>query len=379
MKTDDFNFELPERLIAQHPASRRGDSRMFVLDRGAGDAGADMRHAMVRELPDFIEPGTLIVFNDSKVRKARVLGIADDTGAEVEFLLLGPAAASAPAAAPAPAASSTSTSTSTATHEGSNAWRAVCSKAKRQRPGRTYTLPGGMRARILAEADDERIVGFSPALDDAWLERHGHIPLPPYIRRPDGAEDESRYQTVYAREIGSAACPTAGLHFTEELLQALDRRGAIRATVTLHVGLGTFLPVRSATVEEHRMHEEWYTVPPETADAVRLAKREGRPVLAVGTTSLRTLESAFVSDSDNPDDPDGGSVAAGTASTRIFIYPGYRFRVVDRLFTNFHTPKSTLFMLVSAFAGEARIRKAYEEAIEREYRFFSYGDAMLIQ
>lgn len=364
MKTDDFNFELPERLIAQHPAARRGDSRLFVLDRSADDDGAagEARHRRVLDLPDLVEPGTLMVFNDSKVRKARLLGIADDTGAEVEFLLLGPAAdPAASAGRPTPAAAV------------SNAWRAVCSKSRRQRPGRTYSFPAGMRARILAEAEDERIVEFTPALDDAYLEANGHIPLPPYIRRADDAEDESRYQTVYAREIGSAACPTAGLHFTQELLDALDRRGIIRATVTLHVGLGTFLPVRSATVEEHRMHEEWYTVPPETAAAVRLAKQEGRPVLAVGTTSLRTLESAFV------DDREGGHLATGTSSTRIFIYPGYRFRVVDRLFTNFHTPRSTLFMLVSAFAGEARIRKAYEEAIAREYRFFSYGDAMLIQ
>lgn len=357
MKTDDFNFDLPERLIAQHPSAQRGGSRLFVLDRGAGG----FTHAMVRSLADYLEPGTLMVFNDSRVRKARLLGVADDTEAEVEFLLLGPVTGQwgddRREAAPG------------------TLWRAMCQKAKRQKTGRTYTFPGGMRGRIAEEHDDERIVEFHPPVDEAYLERHGHIPLPPYIRRSDEAEDAERYQTIYAREVGSAACPTAGLHFTEDLLHSLDARGIERRSVTLHVGLGTFLPVRTESIESHRMHEEWYSVPPDTAEAVNRARREGRPVLAVGTTSLRTLESAWKEGEHGA----AGALRAGTSSTSIFIYPGYRFRVVDRLFTNFHTPKSTLFMLVSAFAGEARIKAAYAEAIERDYRFFSYGDAMLIR
>ena len=252
-------------------------------------------------------------------------------------------------------------------------WRALCAKTRRQRKDRTYVFPGGVKGRIAAEIDDERIVEFDPPADESYLERYGHIPLPPYIKRSDEAEDAERYQTIYAKTVGSAACPTAGLHFTEELLASLDARGIRRTTVTLHVGLGTFLPVRTEIVEQHRMHEEWYTVSSETAAMVNEAKREGRPVLAVGTTSLRTLESAWVDASTDP------GIRPGTGNTSIFIYPGYRFRAVDKLFTNFHTPKSTLLMLISAFAGKEKILDAYAEAVRLGYRFFSYGDAMLIR
>ena len=352
MRTDDFSFELPEELIAQRPSERRGESRLLVLDRASGS----LRHVMARELADFVEPKSLMVFNDSRVRKARIYGEAEDTGARVEFLLL--------------------------RRLGPGLWEAAATKLKRQRPGRRYRFPEGVEAEVTAdpagggaERPDTRALRFEPPIDEAWLERVGHVPLPPYIKRDDGAADEERYQTVYARAVGSAACPTAGLHFTRELLAALDERGVERRAVTLHVGLGTFLPVRSENIEEHAMHEEEYTVPEETASAVMRARAEGRPILAVGTTSLRTLESAWAAEGSGG----AGSLRAGPGATRIFIYPGYRFNVVDRLFTNFHTPRSTLLMLVSAFAGRERILAAYEEAVRLRYRFFSYGDAMLIQ
>jgi len=356
VKTDDFSFDLPEELIAQFPPERRGESRLLVLHR---DTGA-LEHLAVRDIASRIDPGTLMIFNDSRVRKARIYGEALDTGAHVEFLLL------------------------RRLWDGS--WEAAATKLKKQRPGRRYRFPEGVvgeivggtavQAASVAEGQagpgsaDTRVLRFTPPIDDAWLERCGHIPLPPYIKRDDADADAERYQTVYARSTGSAAAPTAGLHFTDEILADLDARGVERAWVTLHVGLGTFLPVRSEDIEDHSMHLEDYTVPEATAAAVMKARREGRPVLAVGTTSVRTLESAW--------DGEAGVLRPGPGSTRIFMYPGYRFKVVDRLFTNFHTPKSTLLMLVSAFAGRERILDAYAEAVRLRYRFFSYGDAMLI-
>jgi S-adenosylmethionine:tRNA ribosyltransferase-isomerase len=357
LRTDDFSFELPEELIAQEPSERRGESRLMVLDRASGAR----RHERVARLPDFLESGTLMVFNDSRVRKARLYGRALDTGAKTEFLLLRRHAAGSPSGS------------------GSRAvWEAAATKLRRQRPGRRYSFPGGMSAEVVAspseapaaEGGGTAFLAFEPELSEDYLEIYGHVPLPPYIKREDDAGDDERYQTIFARELGSAACPTAGLHFTEGMIEALGQRGVSRSFVTLHVGLGTFLPVRSETVEGHQMHEEEYTVPEETAAAVMAAKAEGRPVLAVGTTSLRTLESAWVP---------GEGLKAGPGRTRIFIYPGYRFKAVDMLFTNFHTPKSTLLMLVSAFAGREAILKAYEEAVRERYRFFSYGDAMLIR
>lgn len=347
MRTDDFNFDLPEAQIAQYPAERRGESRLFVLDRDGGGR----THSSVKDLASFLEPGTLMVFNDSKVRKARLYGTAADTGAQVEFLLLGPASGGA----------GVLTSAST--------WVAMVSKARRQRIGRAYSFPGGLEGRIIGEKDDEKIVEFSRPIGDDYLDLAGHIPLPPYIKREDEGSDSERYQTVYARSTGSSACPTAGLHFTQPILDSIAAAGIDIEWVTLHVGLGTFLPVRVEQIERHKMHEEWYSVPEKTAAAVNAAKREGRKVLAVGTTSLRTLESAWAE----------GGLRAGAASTSIFIYPGYRFNVVDQLFTNFHTPMSTLLMLVSAFAGRETILDAYAEAVREGYRFFSYGDAMLIR
>jgi len=355
VKTDDFNFDLPERLVAQYPVKERGSSRLFVLDRSTGQ----YEHSMAAELARFIEPGTVMVFNDTKVRRARLFGTAIETGAMVEFLLLEPVADSTGKA----------DASLILGNRGSRLWRTMTSKIKRQRKGRRYAFPEGMQGIIVEELGEERVVEFSEPISETYLERNGHIPLPPYIKRNDEAEDAQRYQTIYARNTGSAACPTAGLHFTPYIMDSLQERGIELRWVTLHVGLGTFLPVRSETVENHVMHEEWYHVPQETADTVNMAKAVGRKVLSVGTTSLRTLESASQS----------GELKAGPGSTDIFIYPGYQFRIVDQLFTNFHTPKSTLLMLVSAFAGRERILSAYEEAIRLEYRFFSYGDAMLIR
>lgn len=349
MKTDDFSFELPEELIAQYPSERRGESRLLVLERRSGLR----KHLFVRDLPGLVEAGTLMVFNDSRVRKARIYGEALDNGSRTEFLLL--------------------------RRLGQDRWEASCTKMKRQRLGRVYRFPEGLEAEIVGvladgERDATRILQFSPALEEDWLERNGHIPLPPYIRREDVDMDADRYQTVYARVPGSAASPTAGLHFTTALLDELRSVGVKMATVTLHVGLGTFLPVRAEQIEDHLMHEEEYTVSQEAAAAVNDAKAEGRPILAVGTTSIRTLESAW-----RPADEAGpAGLRPGPGRTRIFIYPGYEWKLVDRVFTNFHTPKSTLLMLVAAFAGRELILETYAEAVEKRYRFFSYGDAMLI-
>lgn len=339
MRTTDFSFDLPEELIAQFPTSARGASRLLVLDR----ASRERTHRRVAEIADLVEPGTLMVFNDSRVRKARLYGKPLDADGEVEFLLLD--------------------------RLSPGLWRAMAKKAKRQRTGRRYAFPEGVGAAVEAEEGEFRLLRFDADVGDDWLDRNGHIPLPPYIKRADELEDSERYQTIYARAVGSAAAPTAGLHFTSEIMGALRGKGVRTAFVTLHVGLGTFLPVRSDKIEEHRMHEESYTIGDEAAAEVEAAKREGRPVLAVGTTSVRTLESAWTDD----------GLKRGAGRTAIFIYPGYRFKVVDRLFTNFHTPESTLLMLVSAFAGKDLVMDSYAEAVRERYRFFSYGDAMYIR
>ncbi|HUX40794.1 MAG TPA: tRNA preQ1(34) S-adenosylmethionine ribosyltransferase-isomerase QueA [Rectinemataceae bacterium] len=359
MKTDDFNFDLPSELIAQHPPEKRGESRLLVLDRETGE----IRHSKVGDIASFLEPGTLMVMNDSRVRKARIYGTSLDTEAKVEFLLL--------------------------SRISGDTWEASCTKLRKQREGRRYDFGEGVFGEIVAEgrsrydlgsarsaeSDSTRHLRFSPPIDEAWLEAHGHIPLPPYIRREDAPSDAERYQTIFARQVGSAAAPTAGLHFTEEILGRLRDAGIETATLTLHVGLGTFLPVRGEEIEDHVMHEEWWSLSTETAASVNRAKLEGRPVLAIGTTSVRTLESAW-----KPADDEGpAGLRAGEGRTRIFITPGYEWKLVDRLFTNFHTPRSTLLMLVAAFAGRDRILSAYASAVEQRYRFFSYGDAMLIR
>lgn len=352
MQTKDFHFDLPDELIAQKPCDERGHDRLMCLDRATGA----YEDRLFSDIVGLVEPGTLMVFNDSKVRRARVFAKADSTGNRAEFLLIARVGRAG---------------------QNGNVWRVMAKNAKRHKIGRTYTFDDGSRARVLGDIDniaggDEfRLLEFDRDVDDAWLELHGHLPLPPYIRREDVLEDKDRYQTVYAKNVGSVAAPTAGLHFTDEILRSLDERGVERVSVTLHVGLGTFLPVRVDNIEDHRMHEELFSVSEATADKVNRAKREGRPVLAVGTTSIRVLESAW--------DDAARALQPGEGSTKIFIYPGYEFKAVDRVFTNFHTSESTLLMLVSAFAGRERILSAYEHAIESRYRFFSYGDSMLIR
>lgn len=338
MQTTDFRFDLPEELIAQQPSERRGESRLMVVNRSSGG----FEHGRVAELASYIPEGSLMVFNDSRVRRARLYAQSPG-GGHVEVLLL--------------------------KREGPCLWAVMTTRMAKQTPGRRLELPEGLGLTVVEAREGERLVRLDRELDDAYLERNGHLPLPPYIRRQDLDSDAERYQTVYAREQGSSAAPTAGLHFTPAILDSLRSRGIELRFVTLHVGLGTFLPVRAERIEEHRMHSEDYTVPEDTALAVNKAKADGRPVIAVGTTSVRTLESAW----------EGGALRAGPGSTSIFMYPGYRFRVPDMVFTNFHTPESTLLMLVSAFAGRELILKAYREAVDKRYRFFSYGDAMLIR
>jgi S-adenosylmethionine:tRNA ribosyltransferase-isomerase len=283
-----------------------------------------------------------MVFNDTRVRKARVYGQTEH-GGQVEAVFLRPLP--------------------------DGRWECLVNKAKKLKPGQTLSFPGDVRATVESPEGNVRVLNFDPPATDSWLETFGHLPLPPYIRRPDGEDDAERYQTVYAKDKGSAAAPTAGLHFTPDLLKLLEAQGAELAFVTLEVGLGTFLPVRAEEVSDHKMHTERYGISAPTAAALNRAKAEGRPVLAVGTTSLRTLEAAWT--------PEG--FPAGWGATDIFITPGYQFRAVDQLFTNFHTPESTLLMLVCAFAGQDFLLDTYRQAVAARYRFFSYGDAMLIR
>lgn len=346
MKTTDFNFNLPQELIAQHPSGIRGQDKLMLLGRTSGNVG----HYMMNNLLDLISPDTLMIFNNSRVRRARCYGIKETTGRETEFMFLNQI------------------------DKDCFVWNTMVKNAKKQKVGMHYKFPDGSIGTIIEwpgnEGTEFRALKFDIVITEEWFEKNGHIPLPPYIKREDTEEDSERYQNVYAVNTGSAACPTAGLHFTEEMLSRLDEKGIERAFVTLHVGLGTFLPVREDNIESHKMHEEVFTVPKETADKINLAKKEGRPILAVGTTSVRTLESAC---------DESGNVKSGTSSTHIFMYPGYKFKVVDQMFTNFHTPESTLIMLVSAFAGRENILNAYKIAVENKYRFFSYGDCMLIK
>lgn len=346
MKTSDFYFDLPQELIAQKPSGKRGDDRLMLLSRNSGD----VENHIMADLPSLVEKGTLMIFNNSRVRRSRCYGIKTDTAREQEFMFLNPM------------------------DGGGSEWNTMVKGAKKVKNGNSYRFPDGSEGTIVLNKNDERTefrtIKFPFELDEQWFERNGHIPLPPYIRREDDDTDSERYQTIYAKETGSAACPTAGLHFTEPLLQKLREKGAELEWITLHVGLGTFLPVRAENIEDHKMHLEYYTIPFDVAEKINKAKKEGRPVLAVGTTSVRTLESAS---------DENGFVKGGTSATNIFMYPGYKFKVVDQMFTNFHTPESTLIMLVSAFAGRENILNAYKKAVEEKYRFFSYGDCMLIK
>jgi S-adenosylmethionine:tRNA ribosyltransferase-isomerase len=354
----------------------------MVLDRWTGA----VEHRSVAELPELLPEGALLVFNDSRVRKARIEATRAGTGGAVELLFVEPlpegdnrgdessARADAPGAdAPrAGSAGDTSETGSTATRR----WLVTTNKAKRQRVGTRFELPGGRQAEIIAVEGAYRVIECDKPLTESYFEHHGHVPLPPYIEREDRSVDAERYQTVYADQVGSIAAPTAGLHFTDELMTRIRAAGHGIAFVTLHVGLGTFSPVRTEEVEAHKMHEERYTIDPAQAELINGALREGRHVVAVGTTTLRTLESAVA----QVDEAGRArAVSAGSRSTRLFVYPGFEFRVITSMFTNFHTPESSLLMLVSAFAGRERVLNAYQEAVRRRYRFFSYGDAMLIR
>ncbi len=342
--TADYDFDLPPELIAQVPLARRDASRLMVLTRATGT----IEHRVFTDLPALVAPGDLVVLNRSRVVKARLLGSRVGSGAPAEIFLLRPV--------------------------GDDRYEAMVSPGGKLKPGRVVEFAPGFTAEILEVTERRtrivRLQAGAPFADVAQaIEAHGHIPLPPYIERADEASDVERYQTVYAREAGSVAAPTAGLHFTPELLAALEARGARRGEVVLHVGAGTFKPVETADPAEHLMHEERYTIPDATARALAETRAAGDRVWAVGTTTVRTLESAA--------EP-GRTVRAGTGETRIFIRPPARPQVVDALVTNFHLPRSTLIMLVAAFAGYDLTMRAYGEAIAERYRFYSYGDAMAI-
>ena len=358
MNLADFDFDLPDDLIAQQPPGERGGSRLLTLERATGG----ISHRQFSDLPSLLQPGDLLVVNDTRVFPARLIGTRLPGGGAAECFLVRPAP---------PVHRSFS--------EGGepDTWIALVHPGQRLREGSRMRFDGGGRT-LHAEVIGRHFHGRrtvrlwteeGSSVRDT-IEAIGHVPLPPYIRRADAPLDRERYQTVYARERGSIAAPTAGLHFTPDLLAALAARGIERATVTLHVGYGTFQPVRVERVEDHQVEAEHFEVPPETAAAVTRAKREGRRVVAVGTTTTRTLESlAMRSD---------GDLTEGRGETSLFIYPGFEFRVVSGLITNFHLPKSSLLMLVAAFAGRERVLAAYREAVAHRYRFYSYGDAMLI-
>ncbi len=344
MLVSEFDYHLPPELIAQKPLPKRDESRMMVLRRQTGE----IIHAYFRELPKFLSPREVIVLNDSRVIPARVWGLAN--GKEVDFLFLRQTAP--------------------------RRWEVLCRPARRVEPGVRIIFPQGLEAVVCGQGvEGRRELEFSTDDVLGWLKKAGFPPLPPYIKRRRDDEtlrrvDLTRYQTIYARREGSVAAPTAGLHFTRRVLRELKQKGVIIAKVTLDVGLATFQPVRVEKVEDHRMLEETYSISLASAREINRAKEEGRPVLAVGTTVVRTLESAARED--------GIGVKPGSGTTRLFIYPGFDFRIVDWLLTNFHLPRSTLLMLVAAFAGRELILQAYEEAIREKYRFFSYGDCMLI-
>jgi S-adenosylmethionine:tRNA ribosyltransferase-isomerase len=343
MRVSDFEFDLPPGLIAQRPPARREDSRMMILDRKTGG----IAHADFRDLPGRIDRNDVIILNDTRVFPAKAWGRGED-GSRVEFLFVREIAP--------------------------GVWECLTKPARKAKPGASFAFPSGFEARVTeALAEGARILTFNRPDILAGLKSFGYAPLPPYIKRPSESsaarvEDLDRYQTVFAARDGSIAAPTAGLHFTPGVLAGLEAQGARIHRVTLEVGRATFQPVRVGAVEDHVMGEETFDVPAGTAEAIGVAKHEGRPVVAVGTTVVRTLESAW----------EDGRIRVGRRGTTLFIYPGYRFNVVDRLLTNFHLPGSTLLMLVAAFAGRDLIMRAYHEAVRDGYRFFSYGDCMLI-
>lgn len=337
LKTSDYYFDLPQELIAQDPLKDRASSRLLVMDKSTGE----VQHRIFSDIKEYLRPGDTLVLNNTKVIPARLLGTKEGTGANVEILLL--------------------------KRISSTQWETLVRPGKKLRPGaRVVFGDGSLRAVILDILEEgNRLVEFEyEGVFEEVLDRLGEMPLPPYITHK--LEDKNRYQTVYAKYEGSAAAPTAGLHFTQELLEEIRAMGVRTAFVTLHVGLGTFRPVKVDDVKSHHMHTEWYNVSEEAAELINRTHAEGHRVICVGTTSCRTVESAA---------DDNGIVKAGCDDTSIFIYPGYKFKVMDALITNFHLPESTLVMLVSAFAGREKVLSAYEEAIREKYRFFSFGDA----
>ncbi|GIO12465.1 S-adenosylmethionine:tRNA ribosyltransferase-isomerase [Cohnella xylanilytica] len=349
MNVSDFDFELPERLIAQTPLADRTSSRLLVLHKETGET----EHRTFTDLRNYLRPGDTLVLNDTRVLPARLYGVKSDTGAKVELLLLKRV-------------------------EG-DVWEALVRPGKKIRKGAVLhfgeTAEGSVKPLLTGIVEEEGDMGARhirfeyEGIFNELLERLGQMPLPPYIK--ERQEDRERYQTVYSKHEGSAAAPTAGLHFTEEFLEELSRSGVRLCRITLHVGLGTFRPVSVEDVSEHEMHSEWYSVSEESAAMLNRAREEGGRIVAVGTTSARTLETVGQR-------YEGSKIEACSGWTDIFIYPGYRFRLVDALLTNFHLPRSTLVMLVSALAGRDNVLRAYREAVEREYRFFSFGDAMFI-
>ncbi len=340
LKKSDFYFDLPQELIAQDPLEDRSASRLLVLNRKTGA----VEHHTFREIMNYVRSGDCLVLNNTKVIPARLMGVKEDTGAAIEVLLL--------------------------KRRDSDVWETLVKPGKKARPGAKIVFGDGcLRAEVLDVVEEgNRLIRFDyEGIFEEVLDRLGEMPLPPYITHK--LQDKNRYQTVYAKYEGSAAAPTAGLHFTEELLAQIEKMGVKIAYVTLHVGLGTFRPVKADNILEHHMHSEHYEVTPETAELINRTKESGGRVICVGTTSCRTVESAA---------DENGRVQPGCGDTEIFIYPGYRFKVLDCLITNFHLPESTLVMLVSALAGRENVLAAYREAVEERYRFFSFGDAMLV-
>lgn len=340
MEVKDFDYELPEELIAQTPLSDRPSSRLLVLDKKTGER----RHTQFREILSYLNPGDCLVLNNTRVLPARLFGRREDTGAVIEFLLL--------------------------SQREDDIWEIIVRPGKKARPGHRVVFGDGkLTAEILDIVNDgNRLVKFYyNGIFHEILDELGEMPLPPYIH--EKLEDRERYQTVYSKVDGSAAAPTAGLHFDTALLEEVKAKGVELAFVTLHVGLGTFRPVKVDVIEEHKMHSEFYVLDTETAQKINRTRKNGGRIICVGTTSTRVLETLAKED---------GSIEAGSGWTDIFIYPGYRFKMVDALITNFHLPQSTLIMLVSALAGRENVLAAYREAVEEKYRFFSFGDAMLI-
>ena len=339
MKTSDFYYDLPEELIAQTPIEPRNSSRLLYLNKTDGE----IKHKHFTDLFEFLKKGDCLVLNNTRVLPARIFGVRKDTGAIVEFVLL--------------------------KQKGTNLWECLAGPGKKAKTGHEFKFSDKLKA-IVADVlpDGNRIMQFYPDGEFfSVLDEVGQMPLPPYIK--EKLEDKERYQTVYSKNLGSAAAPTAGLHFTDDMLKELQNRGVIIAYVTLHVGLGTFRPVKVDDVTEHKMHSEWYEVSKETADIINKTKENGGRVICVGTTSCRTIESVAQK---------YGKIIECSGDTEIFIYPGFEFKCMDGLITNFHLPESTLIMLVSAFAGYDNVMNAYNTAVKEKYRFFSFGDAMLI-